>query len=98
MIHLEPREVERDFIGPHLIFSVEGDAGNVNPDGCWSYVGRQGAQGGKAGQTVNLGSDECYNIGTVLHNIMHSLGKYTYMVIVKLFLFQFKEQDMNMED
>ena len=37
-------------------------------------VHREVERNGKAGQTVNLGSDECYNIGTVLHNIMHSLG------------------------
>ena len=52
-----------------------GDANN-NPNRCWSYVGRQGAQGGKTGQTINLGSPECMNMGKILHEIMHSLGKY----------------------
>ena len=51
-----------------------GDANN-NPNRCWSYVGRQGAQGGKTGQTINLGSPECMNMGKILHEIMHSLGK-----------------------
>ena len=52
-----------------------GDSAN-DPNGCWSYVGRQGAQGGKDGQTVNFGSAGCFHIGTVVHEIMHAMGKY----------------------
>ena len=72
---MSPREVPKNFTGPHLIFSSMGDDDN-DPNGCWSYVGRQGAQGGKAGQTVNLGSAGCFFIGTVVHEIMHGLGQY----------------------
>ena len=50
-----------------------GDDDN-DPSGCWAYVGRQGAQGGKQGQTVNLGSPDCFNIGTIVHEILHTLG------------------------
>ena len=69
------REVSRAFSGAHLIFSSMGDDNN-DPSGCWAYVGCQGAQGGKGGQTVNLGSPGCFNVGTILHEIVHSLGKY----------------------
>ena len=50
-----------------------GDAEN-DPSGCWAYVGYQGAQGGKRGQTVNYGDEGCFNMGTVVHEILHSLG------------------------
>ena len=64
-------------VGPHLSFSVEGDNDPANNASlCWAYLGRQGAVGGKSGQTVNLGSDDCYNRGTYLHETMHSLGRY----------------------
>ena len=62
------------YSGAHLIFSCMGDAEN-DPSGCWAYVGCQGAQGGKGGQTVNYGAEGCFNMGTVVHEILHSLGK-----------------------
>ena len=80
---MSPREVPKNFTGPHLIFSSMGDDDN-DPNGCWSYVGRQGAQGGKAGQTVNLGSSGCFFIGTVVHEIMHGLGQYQLMIITSI--------------
>ena len=68
------REIKSGYNGAHLIFTTNGDAFN-DPNGCWAYIGRQGAQGGKAGQTVNLGAtaDGCFNPGTITHEILHSL-------------------------
>jgi hypothetical protein len=57
-----------------LIFTSNEDT-NYSPHVCWAYLGCQGAQGGKAGQTVNLGTAECFNPGTITHEIMHSLGR-----------------------
>ena len=74
IFYLFSREVSRGFTGAHLIFTTMGDVYN-DPGGCWAYVGCQGAQGGKSGQTVNLGSPGCFNMGTILHEILHSLGE-----------------------
>ena len=68
------REVSSGYNGAQLIFSSMGDYYN-SPSGCWAYVGCQGSQGKKAGQTVNLGSPECFNMGTIVHEILHSLGR-----------------------
>ena len=74
LVNLNCREISTGFRGAHLIFSCMGDEHN-DPSGCWAYVGCQGAQGGKTGQTINLGSSGCFNMGTILHEIMHSLGE-----------------------
>ncbi|XP_055949019.1 astacin-like metalloprotease toxin 5 [Argiope bruennichi] len=37
--------------------------------GCWSYIGRQGAQ-----QTLSLSVPQCINKGTILHEFLHALG------------------------
>ena len=42
-------------------------------EGCFSYVGNVGPQGGKTGQTVNLGFG-CYNDKLVIHEVLHALG------------------------
>eukprot|EP00092_Neocalanus_flemingeri_P028146 GFUD01030567.1.p1 GENE.GFUD01030567.1~~GFUD01030567.1.p1 ORF type:complete len:516 (-),score=125.26 GFUD01030567.1:65-1612(-) len=68
------KKVKSSFGGAHLIFSTMGDSNNYDPNRCFSYVGRQGAQGGKKGKTINLGSSGCFNLGTVLHETLHSLG------------------------
>ena len=68
------REVTKSYIGPKLVFSALGDNDNL-PDGCWSYKGKVGSVGGENGQTINL-SRYCVNLGTVVHEVMHSLGKY----------------------
>ena len=46
------------------------------PQGCWAYTGKVGPVGGENGQTVNLGNPGCMNMGTVIHEVMHSLGEY----------------------
>ena len=51
--------------GSHLIFTASGGAG------CYSGVGRDLL--GK-GQYINLGSPECYAVGTIIHETIHSLG------------------------
>ena len=56
-----------------LIFSKTGDR-DYPAEKCWAYRGKVGHVGGEAGQTVNLNSD-CMNMGTVLHLVMHSLGR-----------------------
>ena len=68
------REVDEDFMSPHLIFTPMGDA-NQPAYGCYSYVGRVSPQGGHRGQVVNLGAAECLAVGTVIHEIMHAMGK-----------------------
>uniref|UniRef100_A0A6E8V5C7 Metalloendopeptidase n=1 Tax=Anopheles coluzzii TaxID=1518534 RepID=A0A6E8V5C7_ANOCL len=41
--------------------------------GCWSYVGRSTRN---SENQVNLQSPECVDIGTVVHELMHSIGFY----------------------
>ena len=50
-------------------------------NGCWSYVGSQGAIGGREGQTINLGSLGCFNKGIVLHEILHALGNADFCLV-----------------
>jgi len=64
--------VEENYTGAHIIFTSRGDENNL-PGGCYSYVGCQGAQGGKSGQIINLGRG-CVNKGLLLHEILHALG------------------------
>ena len=45
----------------------------VKKTGCWSGVGRMG--GGL--QQLSLG-EGCYRVGTIVHELMHALGKYFY--------------------
>ena len=67
--------MEADAVGAKLIFSSMGD-NDYLPQGCWTYVGKAGSVGGEDGQTVNLGSPDCFNLGTVIHELMHSLGRH----------------------
>ena len=69
------REVEEDYVGPHLIFTLQGDD-NLPAYGCCSYVGRVSPQGGHRGQVVNLGASQCLAVGTVIHEILHAMGKW----------------------
>ena len=68
-----------DSPGPKLIFTTNGDRDNSHT-GCWSYVGKQDIVGGENGQAVNLGDPKCYNIGTVIHEVLHALGKQQYRI------------------
>ena len=68
------REVPDDYADHCLIFTVLGD--NHHPaQGCWSFVGNVGPQGGKTGQAINLGGSGCMTKGIVLHEVLHALGK-----------------------
>ena len=62
-----------------LVFSKTGDS-DYPPENCWAYRGKVGHVGGEAGQTVNLNSD-CMNMGTVLHLVMHSLGRFLDIIL-----------------
>eukprot|EP00092_Neocalanus_flemingeri_P032690 GFUD01035555.1.p1 GENE.GFUD01035555.1~~GFUD01035555.1.p1 ORF type:complete len:1295 (+),score=228.20 GFUD01035555.1:99-3983(+) len=66
-------EVTAHFSGGHLIFTSAGDADHP-PNGCYSYVGSVGSQGGKNGQILNLGGPECLNRRVVTHELLHALG------------------------
>jgi len=59
------KRVAEGYHGSHLIFTASGGAG------CYSGVGRDLL--GK-GQYINLGSPECYAVGTIIHETIHSLG------------------------
>ena len=63
----------KDTVGDKLIFSSMGD-NDYPAEGCWAYPGKVGSVGGENGQTVNLSFD-CLTVGTVIHEVMHSLGK-----------------------
>jgi hypothetical protein len=63
-----------DYAHPHLIYTNMGDLKN-DPNLCFSHVGRVGAQGGRRGQIINLGSPGCLAFGIILHETLHALGK-----------------------
>ena len=67
-----------DTVGAKLIFSSMGD-NEYHDQGCWAYTGKVGSVGGEDGQTVNLGFD-CINMGAVVHEVMHSLGRLYWLV------------------
>ena len=67
------RQVANITVGAKLIFSSMGD-NNYPSHGCWAYKGNVGSVGGENGQTVNLSFD-CLTVGTVIHEVMHSLGR-----------------------
>ena len=66
------REVAEDDPSQCLIFTVMGDSERP-AQGCWSFVGYVGAQGGKTGQALNLGQN-CFKKEIVLHEVLHALG------------------------
>jgi len=59
------RKKPHDLVVEHIIFSA-------SQPGCSSNVGMQKTNG--AGQHVNLGGDHCFNIGKIVHLLMHALG------------------------
>ena len=67
------REVADTYVGDHLIFTSMGDK-DRSANGCWSFVGNVGPQGGKAGQSLNLGGG-CLEKEIILHEVLHALGK-----------------------
>ena len=65
-----------------LIFSTQSDANHPNDHGCWSYVGKTETfvdRDAEHGQVINLGNRKCFNIGTVIHEVLHSLGKLLFL-------------------
>ena len=67
------RRVNESYHGFHLIFTNMGDLRH-EAHICFSYVGRTNSEGDGKGQVVNLGSEECLNIGKILHETLHALG------------------------
>ena len=73
-------EVTKTTLGAKMIFTSSGDNNPKNdPNGCWAYVGKHASVGGADGQSINL-SRGCVNMGTVLHEVMHSLGRLCLLV------------------
>ena len=68
------RRVNESYHGFHLIFTNMGDLTHEHHI-CFSYVGRTNSEGDGKGQVVNLGSEECLNIGKILHETLHALGE-----------------------
>ena len=68
--------VTDSFVGNHILFTNMGDSERL-ATGCWSFVGNIGPQGGKAGQSLNLGGPGCLLREVVLHEVLHALGKGT---------------------
>ena len=85
--------MEENYTGAHIIFTSRGDENNL-PGGCYSYVGCQGAQGGKSGQIINLGRG-CVNKGLLLHEILHALGNILAIIMWVLYISLLKELLMN---
>lgn len=69
--------VADSFVGNHIVFTTMGDSERLAA-GCWSFMGNVGAQGGKAGQSLNLGGAGCLVREVVLHEVLHALGKGTH--------------------
>ena len=72
------REVPEETVGAKLLFSVMGDNSGLDPNQCWSYTGKVGSVGGENGQTINLPHLPCRDFEVVLHEVLHSLGKFYY--------------------
>ena len=49
---------------------------------CSSKVGKHFAEPGKQGISI---ADGCNNVGTILHEMMHAVGKDTIMLIINCF-------------
>ena len=67
------RAVADSYVGNHILFTSLGDQ-ERSANGCWSFVGNVGPQGGKAGQSLNLGRG-CMEKEIVFHEVLHALGK-----------------------
>ena len=79
------REVDESYPGFHLIYTNMGNMDNTTKaSDCFSYVGRTD----RGGQVVNLGSEQCLNIGKILHETLHGLGWKLYSLLLCLFLFE----------
>merc|ERR1719186_616798 len=69
---IEFRAVADSYVGNHILFTSLGDQ-ERSANGCWSFVGNVGPQGGKAGQSLNLGRG-CMEKEIVFHEVLHALG------------------------
>ena len=73
---------DKTLLSRHLLYFREEEVSAPDKSGdqdypahrCWSYPGKVGHVGGEEGQTVNINTD-CMNMGSVLHLVMHSLGR-----------------------
>ena len=53
----------------YIFFAADGGNSGKSGLGCWSFLGRVGGQ-----QTLNLGDDKCFELATVVHEVLHGLA------------------------